>query len=151
MSRPVPPRAARRSAPTYLHLYHGSKPERQKIGSPIQRLSHTRLHGSQIEQSFIYIKEQQFGSLHKAFVPSLVEFMRFLPTAALGVQAATGNLKRITLELGATLNQESEIGQLKSAAKSSAAFCTSNGLAVGFCPYGRRSHQPGGDDHGKLH
>ena len=99
MSRPAPPRAARRSAPTYLHLYHGSKPKRQKIGSPIQRLSHTRLHGGQIEQSFIYIKEQQFGSLHKAFIPSLVEFMRFLPTTALGVLSRQCLQRRLALRL----------------------------------------------------
>src|SRR5918912_842848 len=46
-------------------LQHGGEPERQKIGSTVQRLGYTRLHRTEIEQSFINIKKEQFGSLHR--------------------------------------------------------------------------------------
>jgi hypothetical protein len=43
----------------------GGKPKRQKIGPTIQRLSHTRFHRAEVEQSFIDIKKEQFGSFHR--------------------------------------------------------------------------------------
>src|SRR6516162_1346463 len=46
-------------------LQHGGEPERQKIGSTVQRLSYTRLHRTEIEQSFVDIKKEYFGSLHR--------------------------------------------------------------------------------------
>src|SRR5215471_11613459 len=46
-------------------LQHGGEPERQKIGSTVQRLSYTRLHRTEIEQSFVDIKKEYFGSLQR--------------------------------------------------------------------------------------
>src|SRR5271165_1939433 len=92
-------------------LQHGRKPKRQKIGSSIQRLSHTRLHPAEVEQSFIDIKKEQFGSLHKLRVKYVYYGLNTSVAAANSnapgtIAAATPNiisparLRKIKLALG---------------------------------------------------